>query len=180
MSSLHSKLSLSELNRVSLSDYKETEKIPLIIVLDNIRSMSNIGSVFRTSDAFKIQSIHLCGITSKPPHREIRKTALGATESVDWEYFENTMDSVRKLKDEGYKIVSIEQVKDSTLLHEFKSHEDEKLAIIMGNEVNGVEQEVIDHSDICVEIPQFGTKHSLNVSISTGMVIWHIFQANYL
>jgi len=174
------KLSLKELNRVSLDEYKKTEKLPIIIVLDNIRSMSNIGSIFRTSDAFKVKTIHLCGITSKPPHREIRKTALGATESVAWKYFTNTMDSIHELKEDGYQIISIEQVRNSTLLQNYQPNSSQKIALVVGNEVNGVEQEVIDESDICLEIPQYGTKHSLNVSISAGLVIWHVFHANYL
>ena len=176
----HNKLSLKELNRVNLDEYKKAEKLPIIIVLDNIRSMSNIGSIFRTSDAFKVESIHLCGITSKPPHREIRKTALGATESVAWQYFTNTMDSIQELKKNGYQIISIEQVKNSTMLQDYQPNSNQKIALVVGNEVNGVEQEVIDASDLCLEIPQYGTKHSLNVSISAGLVIWHVFHANYL
>lgn len=176
----HNKLSLKELNRISLDEYKKAEKLPIIIVLDNIRSMSNIGSIFRTSDAFKVEIIHLCGITSQPPHREIRKTALGATESVAWKYFANTMDSIDELKKNGYQIISIEQVKNSTMLQNYQPNPHQKIALVVGNEVNGVEQEVIDASDLCLEIPQYGTKHSLNVSISAGLVIWHVFHANYL
>ncbi len=176
----HNKLSLKELNRATLEEYKESVKLPMVIVLDNIRSMSNIGSIFRTSDAFKVESIHLCGITSKPPHREIRKTALGATESVEWKYYQNTMDSINDLKAKGYQIISIEQVNNSTLLQDYQPNPHQKMALIVGNEVKGVEQEVINVSDLILEIPQYGTKHSLNVSISAGLVIWHVFQANFL
>jgi len=176
----HNKLSLKELNRISLSEYKKIEKLPIVIVLDNIRSMSNIGSIFRTSDAFKIEAIHLCGITSKPPHREIRKTALGATESVAWEYFSSTIDSIIELKSRGFQIISIEQVQNSTMLHDYSPIKDQKIALVMGNEVNGVDQEVINSSDICLEIPQYGTKHSLNVAISAGLTIWHVFHTIYL
>ena len=177
---MHQKLSLKGLNRLSVEEYKQVEKLPIIIVLDNIRSMSNIGSIFRTSDAFKIESIFLCGITSQPPHREIRKTALGATESVPWKYFKNTMEAVLELKNMQYSIISIEQVENSTMLQNFNIKKNQKIALVMGNEVNGIDQSIIDISDDCVEIPQYGTKHSLNVSISTGLVIWHLFQKNYL
>ena len=176
----HQKLSLAELNRLNIEEYKRLEKLPIVIVLDNIRSMSNIGSIFRTSDAFMIDSIHLCGITSQPPKNEIRKTALGATESVEWKYYENTMESIEDLKKDGYQIISIEQAQNSLMLQDFQPKPQKKLALIVGNEVKGVEQEVIDASDICLEIPQFGTKHSLNVSISAGLVIWHVFQNFYL
>lgn len=176
MSSYFKKLKLTELNRDSISDYKSKEKIPIIIVLDNIRSMSNIGSVFRTSDAFLIEEIHLCGITSTPPNKEIHKTALGATESVYWKYFTDTKDSVSVLKKEGYFIVSVEQAKNSVMLDKFYPEKGAKIALIFGNEVNGVQQDVIDVSDLCVEIPQFGTKHSLNISVSAGIITWDIFQ----
>jgi len=174
------KLSLKQLNRISLEEYKTQDKLPIIIVLDNIRSMSNIGSIFRTSDAFKIEAIHLCGITSRPPHREIRKTALGATESVSWKYFPTTMDSIEELKEKAYTIISVEQVENSIMLHDYQPIKNAKIALVMGNEVNGVEQDVIDTSDLCIEIPQYGTKHSLNVSISAGLVIWHVFQTLFL
>lgn len=175
MSSFHKKLKLTELQRDSLSDYKNKEKIPLIIVLDNIRSMSNIGSVFRTSDAFLIKEIHLCGITSSPPNKEIHKTALGATESVKWTYFEETIDSIKKLKSDGYQIVSVEQVENSISLDQFKIKKQSPIALVFGNEVKGVDQNVIDLSDSCIEIPQFGTKHSLNIAVSAGIVIWDVF-----
>lgn len=180
MANKHEKLQLKELNRVNIDEYKKLDKIPLVVVLDNIRSMSNIGSMFRTSDAFCVEAIHLCGITSVPPQNEIRKTALGATESVSWKYFNNTMDSIRELKDNNYQIISIEQTKNSTLLQNYQAKTNQKVAIVLGNEVKGVEQEVINESDFCLEIPQYGTKHSLNVSISAGLIIWHIFQSTYL
>lgn len=170
------KLSLSELNRDQVEDYKQKEKIPIIIILDNIRSMSNIGSVFRTSDAFLIEEIHLCGITSSPPHKEIHKTALGATNTVSWKYYKDTLDSIKVLKDHNFTIIAVEQAKNSTLLQDFRPKKEEKLAFIFGNEVKGVDQKVINESDKCLEIPQFGTKHSLNISISAGIVIWDIFQ----
>ena len=169
------KLSLEELNRISVDEFKQTDKIPVVVVLDNIRSLNNIGSVFRTSDAFLIQKIYLCGITATPPHKDIHKTALGATDSVDWEYFEDTLQLVEKLKDDDYIIASIEQVEESVMLNEFTPKPNEKYAIILGNEVKGVRQDVVDNSDLCIEIPQFGTKHSLNISIATGVVLWDFF-----
>jgi tRNA G18 (ribose-2'-O)-methylase SpoU len=143
-------------------------------VLDNIRSLNNIGSVFRTSDAFLIEAVYLCGITAQPPHREIQKTALGATESVDWKYFNTTIEAIQELKISGYQIASIEQAENSTMLNEFNPST-EKIAIVFGNEVKGVEQEVIDKSDVVIEIPQHGTKHSLNISVSCGVVVWDLF-----
>lgn len=169
------KLNILELNRLSTSEFKEAPKIPLVIVLDNIRSMHNVGSVFRTADAFRIEKIYLCGITSIPPHAEIHKTALGAEESVDWHYVEDTVELVDKLREEGYVVYAIEQVEGSTLLNELELASDVKVAIVMGNEVKGVQQKVIDHADGCIEIPQYGTKHSLNVSVTTGIVIWDLF-----
>ncbi len=169
------KKSLQELNRIDVKGYKEADKLPLVIILDNIRSMSNIGSVFRTSDAFRVEAIYLCGICSKPPHKEIHKTALGATESVAWQYFDNTLDAIADLKQKGYKIVSIEQTHNSVPLQNFKPQAEEKIALILGNEVKGVEQSAIDASDFCVEIPQYGTKHSLNIAVTTGIMIWHVF-----
>lgn len=169
------KLSLTALNRLNLEQYQEKEKVPIVIVLDNIRSMSNIGSVFRTSDAFLIEEIYLCGITSCPPHKEIHKTALGATDSVKWSYFENTIDAVTDLKEKAYQIISVEQAENSIMLDDYKFNKKQKTAFIFGNEVKGVAQKVIDHSDYCLEIPQYGTKHSLNISISAGIVIWHAF-----
>lgn len=168
------KLSMDELNRLSKEEFKNIEKKKIIIVLDNIRSMHNVGSVFRTSDAFAIEKIMLCGITAQPPHREIEKAALGATESVDWEYHPNTLELVNKLKAESYTIISIEQTESSVFLQDFKTNENEKYAIVFGNEVEGVQQEVINASDYCIEIPQFGTKHSFNVSVCAGIVLWEI------
>ena len=156
--------------------FKKTTKIPLIVVLDNIRSLNNIGSVFRTSDAFLIEKIYLCGITAQPPHKDIHKTALGATESVDWEYVEDTLALVEKLKVEKLKVIAIEQAENSIMLQDFTIEPDQKYAIIFGNEVKGVQQKVVSASDFCIEIPQFGTKHSLNISVSVGVVLWDLFK----
>lgn len=175
--SAHNKKSIADLNRIGIDTYKQASKLPLVVVLDNIRSMSNIGSVFRSSDAFRVERIYLCGICSKPPHKEIHKTALGATESVAWQYFEHTTDAIAALKEQGYTIVSVEQAQDSTALQNFRPQGDEKIALVLGNEVKGVAQEVIDASDICVEIPQYGTKHSLNIAVTTGIMIWHVFNS---
>ena len=170
------KLKNSELNRIDIEGFKKTEKIPLIVVLDNIRSLNNIGSVFRTSDAFVIEKIYLCGITAKPPHKEIHKTALGATESVDWEYVEDALKLVEKLKKEDVKVASIEQADNATMLQDFTIEKGRKYAVVFGNEVKGVQQEVVSTSDYCIEIPQFGTKHSLNISVSCGVVLWDFFK----
>lgn len=172
------KLEVTELNRISAEEFKIVNKLPLVVVLDNVRSLHNVGSVFRTSDAFLVEKIVLCGITSCPPNAEIHKTALGAEYSVEWEYFENTLEAVELLKNEGYYIYSIEQVENSTMLDEIKLDENpqQKYAVILGNEVHGVAQDVVDASDDCIEIPQFGTKHSLNVSVSAGLIIWKFFE----
>jgi tRNA G18 (ribose-2'-O)-methylase SpoU len=170
------KLKNSELGRITVDAFKNIPKTPLIVVLDNIRSLNNVGSVFRTSDAFLIEKIYLCGITATPPNKEIHKTALGATESVTWEYVENTLELVKKLKAENIKVLSIEQVENSTMLNEFTPEKNQKYAIVMGNEVKGVQQEVVSASDFCIEIPQLGTKHSLNISVSCGVVLWDLFQ----
>jgi len=169
------KLSNDALNRISVDEFKTKTKVPIILVLDNIRSLNNIGSVFRTADAFLIKAIYLCGITAQPPHREIQKTALGATETVEWNYFSTTIEAVTELKNLGYKLVAIEQTENSTMLNDFKCSKDEPLALIFGNEVLGVEQEVINEVDEVVEIPQYGTKHSLNISVSVGVVVWDVF-----
>ncbi|WP_439132359.1 RNA methyltransferase [Polaribacter sp.] len=169
------KLKNNELGRISVDEFKSTKKTPLIIVLDNIRSLNNIGSVFRTSDAFLIEKIYLCGITATPPNRDIHKTALGATESVDWEYVEDTLTLIQKLKDSKIKVLAIEQAENSTKLDTFLPEKNQKYAIVMGNEVKGVQQEVVNASDLCIEIPQLGTKHSLNISVTTGVVIWDLF-----
>lgn len=170
----HRKLKNCELGRKSVEDFKESEKTPLVIVLDNIRSLNNIGSVFRTSDAFLIEKIYLCGITATPPHKDIRKTALGATETVAWEYVEDTLELVHKLHDENVKILSVEQAENSTMLNTFSPEKNIKYALVFGNEVKGVQQEVVSASDKVLEIPQFGSKHSLNISVSVGVVVWDL------
>lgn len=166
------KLKNYELNRIDVLEFKKKKKIPLIIVLDDIRSLNNIGSIFRTSDAFLIDKIILCGITACPPKNEIHKTALGATDSVDWIYYKNIIAAINDLKKENYIIASIEQVENSVMLNDFYPEKEKKYAFVFGNEVKGVKQEIINISDFCIEIPQFGTKHSLNISISAGIVIW--------
>lgn len=169
------KLKLDDLNRVSIDEFKEQEKLPVIVVLDNVRSMHNIGSVFRTADGFAVQGVYLCGITAQPPHREIEKTALGATQSVTWRHFGTTPEAVTALRNEGYKIIAVEQAKNSTMLNTFIPSKSEKYALIFGNEVNGVSDEVMTQIDECIEIPQFGTKHSFNIVISAGIVLWDFF-----
>lgn len=169
------KLKLEELHRVSINEFKNQEKLPVIVVLDNVRSLHNVGSAFRTSDGFAIEAIYLCGITAQPPHREIEKTALGATQSIHWEYFENVSDAVKKLKANQFKIVAIEQAENSISLLDFEPVKNEKYAFFFGNEVNGVSDEVMQSIDYCLEIPQFGTKHSFNIVISTGIVLWDFF-----
>lgn len=169
------KLKLDELNRVSVDEFKSQKKLPLLVVLDEVRSMHNVGSIFRTCDGFAVEAIYLCGITGQPPHREIEKTALGATQSVDWKYFSKTTDAIQELKNEGYTILAIEQASESTMLHEFLPQNGQKYALILGNEVNGVNDEVMQMADACIEIPQFGTKHSFNVVVSAGIVLWDLF-----
>lgn len=171
----HRKLKVTEMNRLTVDEFKEAEKLPLVVVLDNIRSLHNIGSVFRTADAFRLEGIVLCGITACPPHPEMHKTALGAEFTVSWNYVNNTVEAVDNLHQQGYKVLAIEQAEHSTLLHEFTLDKGEKYAVVMGNEVKGVQQEVIDCCDGCIEIPQYGTKHSLNVSVTAGIVIWDLF-----
>lgn len=184
------KLRTIEMNRLTLEEFKEAEKLPLIVVLDDVRSLYNVGSVFRSCDAFRVEAVYLCGITATPPNAEIHKTALGGEDSVDWEYFKTTEESVEKLKEKGYFVYSIEQVEGSTKLQnlpeahqkifrqpsEQEKQENSSLpkgyAVIFGNEVKGVKQDVVDMSDGCLEIPQFGTKHSLNVSVTAGIVVW--------
>lgn len=170
------KLKLEELGRISVEEFKEAEKIPVLVVLDNIRSMYNIGSVFRTSDAFLVEKIYLCGITATPPHKEIRKTALGATESVEWQYVKDILELIPVLKSKDYKIISIEQTETSRPLSGFELNPNEKYALVFGNEVEGVQQDIVNQSDACVEIPQEGTKHSLNVSVCAGIVLWEFFK----
>lgn len=169
------KLKNSELDRLTVDAFKQVEKTPIIIVLDNIRSLNNVGSVFRTSDAFLIEKIYLCGITATPPHKDIHKTALGSTDTVDWAYIENTLDLIEQLKAEHVKICAIEQAENATMLNDFKPKANTKYALVFGNEVKGVAQNIVTKSDTVIEIPQFGTKHSLNISVSCGIVVWDIF-----
>lgn len=168
------KLSVLEMNRLSAQEFKEAEKTPLIIVLDNVRSMHNVGSVLRTADGFRIEKVCLCGITGTPPHAEIHKTALGAEDSVDWKYYATTMECIAELKAQGYQIVSVEQVEGSQNMLTW--NEQRPTALVLGNEVKGVDQEIVDQSDYCLEIPQIGTKHSFNVSCTAAMVMWEFFK----
>ncbi|MDT3404886.1 RNA methyltransferase [Mucilaginibacter terrae] len=169
------KLKLDELNRVSVEEFKEQEKLPVVIVLDSVRSMHNVGSIFRTGDGFAVEHVCLCGITAQPPHREIEKTALGATQSVDWSYHADAVEAVDELRNLGYIIVAVEQAENSVMLNEFKPQAHQKYALIFGNEVNGVSDEVMAKIDTCLEIPQFGTKHSFNIVVSAGIVLWDFF-----
>ncbi|MDB5288196.1 MAG: TrmH family methyltransferase [Mucilaginibacter sp.] len=169
------KLKLDELNRATIDEFKAQDKLAVAVVLDNVRSMHNIGSIFRTSDGFAVNKVCLCGITAQPPHREIEKTALGATQSVNWEYFETPLQAVQHLRNEGYQIIAIEQAENSTMLNTFAPSQTEKYALIFGNEVNGVSDEVMEVIDTCIEIPQFGTKHSFNIVVSAGIVLWDFF-----
>lgn len=166
----------SELKRKSIEEFKKAKKTPITIVLDNIRSLNNIGSVFRTADAFLIESIHLCGITATPPNKDIQKTALGATESVSWEYFEETIDSISYLKNNSYEIIAVEQASENVKLNEFKPGKNKKFAIIFGHEIKGIDANIMNMTDACIEIPQYGTKHSINISVCAGIVIWEIFK----
>jgi tRNA G18 (ribose-2'-O)-methylase SpoU len=168
------KLKNSELDRKSVSEFKTAEKTPIIVILDNIRSSNNVGSVFRSSDAFLIEKIYLCGITATPPNKDIQRTALGSTDSVQWEYAKDTISIVKKLQQEGVYVASIEQAEDAILLNNFTPPVSKKLAIIMGNEVKGVQQEIVSESNSCIEIPQYGTKHSLNISVTCGIVLWDL------
>ena len=170
------KLAIEELNRISLDEFKSVGKIPVSVILDNVRSLNNIGSIFRTCDAFRIEKLYLCGITACPPHKDIHKTALGATDSVSWEYYESTLTIALKLKSESYTILSAEQAEGSTSLQNMELDSEKKYAIVFGHEVHGVDQQVIDISHACIEIPQEGTKHSLNVSVSAGIILWEAFR----
>lgn len=172
----HNLKTMAELGRMSTQEFKRAEKYPIQVILDNVRSMHNIGSCFRTADAFRLEKLHLCGITATPPHREIEKAALGATLSVDWEYHESTLDAVETLRAEGYKVYAVEQVHNSLLLQDFSIEKGVKVAFVFGNEVEGVSQAVVDICDAAIEIPQFGTKHSFNISVTAGMVLWQAFQ----
>ena len=168
------KLKNSELNRKSVTEFKSAEKTPIIVILDNVRSSNNVGSVFRSSDAFLIEKIYLCGITATPPNKDIQRTALGATDSVNWEYQKDTLSLVQKLQAEGVYVASIEQAENAVMLDEFNPESGQKIAIVMGNEVKGVQQDVVTASDTCIEIPQLGTKHSLNISVTCGVVLWDL------
>ena len=170
------KLKITELERLTPTEFQQKQKTPLIVVLDNVRSLHNVGSIFRTADAFLIEGVYLCGITSTPPHPEIHKTALGAEDTVAWKYFEDTPQAIRSLKSEGYTVFSIEQVEGSIMLPELQINNELKVAVVFGNEVKGVQQRVIDMCDGCIEIPQYGTKHSLNVSVTGGIIIWEVFK----
>lgn len=170
------KLKNSELNRISVDEFKTAVKTPFVLVLDNVRSLNNVGSAFRTSDAFRVEAIYLCGITGKPPGNEIHKTALGAEDSVKWNYFPTTLEAIRELKNNNYRIISVEQAEGSVSLEKFKIEPDVKYALVFGNEVKGVDQNIVDESDLCLEIPQFGTKHSFNISVSVGIVLWDLFK----
>ncbi|WP_136466115.1 RNA methyltransferase [Flagellimonas onchidii] len=169
------KLENSELDRLDVEGFKNAEKSPIILILDNIRSLNNIGSVFRTADAFLIERIYLCGITATPPHKDIRKTALGATESVNWEYRKSTLELVKELKKEGVSTIAVEQAENATMLNNFQVNTGETMAFVLGNEVKGVDQEVVSACDEVLEIPQFGTKHSLNISVTAGVVVWDVW-----
>lgn len=169
------KYKVEELKRLTIEEFKNAEKTPLVIVLDNVRSLNNIGSVFRTADAFRVEAIYLCGITATPPHREIHKTALGATESVDWKYFNTTTDALKHLKTDGATIYAIEQAEGSIPLNKFVPPKDKRIALVFGNEINGVEENAMTLANGCIEIPQFGYKHSLNISVTAGVVVWDIF-----
>ena len=166
------KLKVTEMNRLTVEEFKEARKLPLVVVLDDVRSLHNIGAVFRTSDAFLVDCIYLCGITAVPPHPEMHKTALGAEYTVDWKYFKDTEEAVNELHAKGYTVFAIEQCEGSTMLDKLTLEPDKKYAVVLGNEVKGVKQEVVNRCDGCIEIPQFGTKHSLNVSVTAGIIIW--------
>jgi len=170
------KLKLDELNRLSVGEFKDSKKIPVIVILENIRSLSNVGAMFRTADAFKVEAIHLVGITARPPHREIQKTALGATESVDWTHYETIDESIQVIKNKGYQVWSIEQTEDSTSIDKIEHLEASGVGMVVGHEVDGVEQTTIEKSDHCIEIPQFGTKHSLNVGVCGGIVMYELLK----
>lgn len=176
----HTKLKVTEMGRMSVDDFHHSQKIPVAVVLDHVRSMYNVGSVFRTADAFRLDRLCLCGITSTPPHPEIHKTALGAEDTVDWIYYQETTDALESLRNEGFTIIAIEQVKNSIMLQDYAIDINKKYALILGNEVKGVQQQVVDQCDDCIEIPQYGTKHSLNVSVTAGIVIHHFASSFFL
>jgi len=166
---------MTDLNRVGIAEFKEQDKLPVVVILDNVRSMNNVGSAFRTGDGFAIEKMILCGITAQPPHREIEKTAIGATQSVEWVHYDETLAAIRDLRNDGYEIIAIEQAVESVMLNKFIPDQTKKYALIFGNEVNGVSDEVMAEIDKCIEIPQFGTKHSFNIVISAGIVLWDFY-----
>lgn len=172
------KLTVEDMHRIDVETFKQSEKLPLVMVLDNVRSLHNVGSVLRTADAFRIEAVYMCGITATPPSAEIHKTALGAEDSVNWQYFEDTMQAVDKLKNEGYTVLAVEQVEGSLKLGNFAFEPQKKYALIMGNEVKGVRQDVVDTCHQALEIPQYGTKHSMNVSVTAGIVMWEVERVN--
>jgi 23S rRNA (guanosine2251-2'-O)-methyltransferase len=174
------KLSMEELNRKSVEEFRQSDKVPIIAVLENVRSAYNVGSVFRTADAFLIEAVYICGYTAYPPHKEIKKTALGADETVAWKHFKSIDDAIKDLRDLGYKVYAVEQAVDSYKLQAISYEHDEKIAVIFGNEVTGVEQTTIEKSDGCIEIPQLGMKHSLNISVAAGIVLWELFRTRIL
>lgn len=174
------KLPTSAIERLSVDDFKSAEKIPVIVVLDNVRSQSNIGSVFRTSDAFRIEAIYLCGISATPPSREIHKTALGATESVEWKYFDSSVEAINELKNQEYQIIGIEQAEKSILIQDFEPLPQQKYGLVFGNEVMGIDDSIMEMCDKCLEIPQSGTKHSLNVSVAAGIILWNFYLYLYI
>jgi tRNA G18 (ribose-2'-O)-methylase SpoU len=173
------KLKVTELERLTADEYRASDKTPLVVVLDHVRSLNNVGSVFRTADAFRLEAVYLCGITATPPDAEIHKTALGAEDTVTWHYYKETLDAVAELRRQGYVVCAIEQAEGSIPLERFSPVENKKYAVIVGHEVKGVRQEVVDACDVCIEIPQFGTKHSLNVSVAAGIVLWDFFRKLY-
>lgn len=174
------KLSMDELNRPTLEDFKKQEKLKVTLLLDNVRSLQNVGSIFRTSDCFSVEKIILCGITGQPPHRDIERTALGATKSINWYYYKSINQAIEELKSDDYKIIAIEQADSSIYLNNFNPSKQEKYALIFGNEVNGVSEEAMEKCDACIEIPQFGTKHSFNIVVSAGIVLWDFYDKLHL
>lgn len=171
------KLKVTEMQRISVEEFQSSRKLPLVVVLDHVRSLYNVGSVFRTADAFRLSGVCLCGITACPPHPEIHKTALGAEDSVMWKYYERTEDALSDLQSQGYTLLAVEQCEGSTMIQNFTPDAEKKYAVVLGNEVKGVQQQVVDSCDGCLEIPQFGTKHSMNVSVTAGIVMWHFAQS---
>lgn len=168
---------MSELNRLSTEEFRQAPKLPVVIVLDDVRSAYNVGAVFRSADAFRVEAIHICGISATPPHKDIRKTALGATESVEWKYFDSVEDSLQSLRKMDYRIFAVEQAEPRTLLPDWKIPPDKKIALVFGHEVNGISDKALSYADECIEIPQYGTKHSLNISVSAGIILWEVVKS---